>query len=170
MMLFSELAVAQGVELPDSWAYVAEAARRAGPTRMRANLAFFNSSVGDHGEFTDVREEELTVGYIFRAAFQNMTDNYERCAHRLITPSDPTPPWSNLVFSGGLGSEDRAASGAHRRPDSAWGTERLSFDRRHHVGTDGPGARVQRPVGDGGKKPPTASTRPMAGDAMIQPA
>jgi xylulokinase len=96
--LFSELAEAQGVTLADPWGYVGQAAALAGPTRMKANLAFFNSSCGDRGAFTDVREEELTVGHIFRAAFQNMTDNYHACALRI----SPGRDWGNLVFSGGL--------------------------------------------------------------------
>ncbi len=96
--LFSELAEAQGLALSDPWSYVGQAAAAAGPTRMQANLAFFNSSCGDHGAFTDVREEELTIGHVFRAAFQNMTDNYSACARRI----SPDQEWENLVFSGGL--------------------------------------------------------------------
>jgi sugar (pentulose or hexulose) kinase len=96
--LFSELAEAQGVTLADPWGYIGQAAAAAGPTRMKANLAFFNSSCGDRGSFTDVREEELTVGHIFRAAFQNMTDNYRACASRI----SPDHEWESLVFSGGL--------------------------------------------------------------------
>ncbi len=96
--LFSELAEAQGLTLSDPWCYVGQAAAATGPTRMRADLAFFNSSCGDRGAFTDVREEELTIGHIFRAAFQNMTDNYYTCARRI----SPGQEWENLVFSGGL--------------------------------------------------------------------
>jgi sugar (pentulose or hexulose) kinase len=96
--LLSELAEAQGVALADPWGYVGQAAAQAGPTRMRADLAFFNSSCGDRGAFTEIREEELTVGHIFRAAFQNMTDNYHACALRI----SPERGWESLVFSGGL--------------------------------------------------------------------
>ncbi len=96
--LFSELAEAQGLALSDPWGYIGRAAAAAGPTRMQANLAFFNSSCGDRGAFTDVREEELTIGHVFRAAFQNMTDNYYACARRI----SPDQEWESLVFSGGL--------------------------------------------------------------------
>jgi len=98
--LLSELAEAQGVALADPWPYITQAATRAGETQLRANLAFFNSSCGDHGEFTNIREEELTVGHLFRAGFQNMVDNYHASAHRLAP--DGKDAWSNLVFSGGL--------------------------------------------------------------------
>ncbi len=96
--LLSELAVAQGIDLSDPWPYITQAAEQAGDPRLRANLAFFNSSCGDHGEIVNIREEELTVGHLFRAAFQNMTDNYAASALRL----SPERAWRRLVFSGGL--------------------------------------------------------------------
>jgi sugar (pentulose or hexulose) kinase len=96
--LLSELAEAQKVTLADPWSYIAESAARVGPTQMRADLAFFNSSCGDHGELTNIREEELTVGHLFRAAFENMAGNYHANALRL----SPDRTWRNLVFSGGL--------------------------------------------------------------------
>jgi len=96
--LLSELAEAQKVELADPWPYIARAAAKAGRTDMRVNLAFFNSSCGDHGEITDIREMDMTVGHLFRAAFQNMADNYYACALRL----SPDKAWTNLVFSCGL--------------------------------------------------------------------
>ena len=96
--LLSELAQAQGVALPDPWGYIAEATGRVEAPHIRANLAFFNSSCGDHGELTNIREEELTVGHLFRAAFENMAGNYYANALRL----SPSRAWRNLVFSGGL--------------------------------------------------------------------
>jgi sugar (pentulose or hexulose) kinase len=96
--LLSELAVAQGIDLPDPWPYITQAADQVGDTHLRANLAFFNSSCGDHGEIANLREEELTVGHLFRAAFQNMANNYEASALRL----SPEKSWRRLVFSGGL--------------------------------------------------------------------
>lgn len=100
--LLSELAVGQGVAVPEPWEYISQRARRVGPTRMAANLAFFTSACGDHGEFTNLREEELTVGHLFRAAFQNMVDNYYRSAQRLRSGGAAAAPWRALVFSGGL--------------------------------------------------------------------
>jgi len=77
---------------------------------MRANIAFFYSACGDQGEFTHLREEELTVGHIFRAAFQNMADNYYDCALRLSADK----AWRNLVFSA-ADPEDRGAARANLR-------------------------------------------------------
>jgi sugar (pentulose or hexulose) kinase len=127
--LLTELAEAQvedsrqgRVALADPWPYIARAAAAAGPTALRVNLAFFTSSCGDRGEIANIREEELTVGHLFRAAFQNMTDNYYACALRLCNPvtwGSPEKSWrspstpltcacgpgagrAGLVFSGGL--------------------------------------------------------------------
>src|SRR5262249_46566614 len=96
--LFSELAASQNLTLDDPWPYIAYEATAAGPTQIGVNLSFYTSAVGDHGEFTNIHESELTIGHIFRAAFPNMADNYYRCARRL----SPAQEWNRLVFSGGL--------------------------------------------------------------------
>jgi sugar (pentulose or hexulose) kinase len=96
--LLSELAEAQNITLADPWPYISRTAAEVRNISIKANLAFFTSSCGDHGEITNIREEELTVGHLFRAAFQNMADNYLSSALLL----DPDRNWGNLVFSGGL--------------------------------------------------------------------
>ncbi len=98
IMLLSELAVAQGFALDDPWPYIIAQAEAASDPRLRLDLAFFNSAVGERGALTDIREDELSVGHVFRAAFRNMAENYLACALRL----SPTRDWSRLVFSGGL--------------------------------------------------------------------
>ncbi|MBN1642187.1 MAG: hypothetical protein JXA09_13210 [Anaerolineae bacterium] len=96
--LLSELAEAQGLSLGDPWPCIARSAAEAGATHMRVDLAFFDSSCGDRGAIAEIREAELTVGHLFRAAFQNVADNCYACALRL----SPEQAWRNLVFSGGL--------------------------------------------------------------------
>jgi sugar (pentulose or hexulose) kinase len=96
--LLSELALAEGHVLADPWGYISRAAAAASDPVMQANIAFFAGAVGDRGSLTDLREEEMTVGHLFRAAFRNMADNYYECAGRLT----PSPSWQRLVFSGGL--------------------------------------------------------------------
>ena len=96
--LLSELAVGQGITLSDPWGYIGRMAGQAGPTQMRADLAFFASDCGDRGAFTNLLEEELTVGHLFRAAFQNVADNCYASALRIAADRG----WRNLVFSGGL--------------------------------------------------------------------
>ncbi len=96
--LLTELAEAEGVRLRDSWGTIARLAAEAGPTDLRVNLAFFASLRGDRGEIANIREDNLTVGHLFRAAFQDMAENYHACARRL----SPAGAWERLVFSGGL--------------------------------------------------------------------
>ena len=112
MRLLSELAEAQDVRLADPWAYISQAASAVSGTRLQVDLAFFSSSCGDKGQIANIHEEELTVGHLFRAAFQNMADNYFASALRLapasaqrISPHKEhleARDWSRLVFSGGL--------------------------------------------------------------------
>jgi sugar (pentulose or hexulose) kinase len=98
VQLLSELAEAQDLSMADPWPYIALKAAEVGETEMHVDLAFFDSACGDHGDITHIREAELTVGHLFRAAFQNMANNYYACALRL----SPDQAWRNLVLSGGL--------------------------------------------------------------------
>jgi len=96
--LLSELATAQDIELSDPWAYITQEAAKVMPPKMRANLAFYSSASGDEGALTHLQEDELTVGHLFHAAFQSMSENYLTFAQRL----SPEKSWDGLVFSGGL--------------------------------------------------------------------
>jgi hypothetical protein len=55
--------------------------------------------MGEKGSIQNIRESNLTVGTLFRAAFANMAENYFACAERVW----PERAWKNIVFSGGLG-------------------------------------------------------------------
>jgi sugar (pentulose or hexulose) kinase len=96
--LLTEIATAQGVPLADPWAYITQAAARVSSPHMRAKLAFFASACGDAGELTNIVEDELTVGHLFRAAFESMADSYHTFARQL----SPEAAWRRIVFSGGL--------------------------------------------------------------------
>jgi hypothetical protein len=96
--LLSELAEAEGIILTDPWNYIAKAAAARPASDLDANLAFFPTPFGDSGSLTHLREENLNVGDLFRAAFVNMADNYHASALRL----SPVQGWRRLVFSGGL--------------------------------------------------------------------
>ncbi len=96
--LLSELADAQGVSLPDPWAYVERTSLARADTDLRMNLAFFPSSCGDRGSIDNITEGNLTIGDLFAAACENMAHNYFECAGRIAARH----PWSRLVFSGGL--------------------------------------------------------------------
>jgi sugar (pentulose or hexulose) kinase len=96
--LLGEVAEAQGVRLRDPWGYALEQAHRLPTTSLRVNPAFYASALGDQGAITNAREENLTVGHLFRAAFEGMADNYAQCARRVCPAGD----WRRLLFSGGV--------------------------------------------------------------------
>jgi sugar (pentulose or hexulose) kinase len=96
--LLTELAHGQGIELPDPWRYITEAAANVKATDLTVNLAFYDSFAGKEGQISHLREENISVGHLFYAAFQNMADNYYASALRL----SPNQSWRRLVFSGGL--------------------------------------------------------------------
>lgn len=96
--LLSELAEAEGVTLRDPWSYIAKATAAKTATELRARVTLFPTPVGDSGSLTNIQEENLTVGDLFRAAFINMAENYHSSAVRL----SPGQAWRRLVFSGGL--------------------------------------------------------------------
>ncbi|MBI5301355.1 MAG: hypothetical protein HY868_04390 [Chloroflexi bacterium] len=95
--VLTEIARAQNIEL-DAWEYITRQAAQVDATDLRVNLAFFASAVGERGAIEDIREDNLNVGHLFRAAFENMAENYFACAHRL----SPECAWERIVFSGGL--------------------------------------------------------------------
>ena len=96
--LLSELAAVEGHPIIDPWRWIIPAAEQATEPRLKAQISFFAGPMGDEGSLVNLREEEMTVGHLFRAAFHNMADNYRQCAERLPV----TEPWRKLVFSGGL--------------------------------------------------------------------
>ena len=95
--LLSEIPQAQGFEVQDPWRYIAEAAAVA-ETDLNVDLAFFEGPMGNRGEIRNITVDNLDVGSLFRAAFENMVDNYEVCASRL----SPGGEWNGLALSGGL--------------------------------------------------------------------
>ncbi|MEM7031676.1 MAG: FGGY family carbohydrate kinase [Chloroflexota bacterium] len=98
LRLLHEFAVAQNVDHGDPWPYIIEAVEAVPTTDLDVDLAFFASPVGDQGSLTGIREDNLTVGHLFRASFQQMAKTYFTCALRL----SPEQAWQQIVFSGGL--------------------------------------------------------------------
>ncbi len=95
--LLSEIPHAQGLEVEDSWLYITKAAAAA-ETELNVDLSFFEGPMGSRGEIRNIAVDNLNVGTLFRAAFDNMANNYEVCASRL----SPEEDWNGLVLSGGL--------------------------------------------------------------------
>ncbi|HSR10318.1 MAG TPA: hypothetical protein VLS90_02660, partial [Thermodesulfobacteriota bacterium] len=98
LRLLTELPRAQGFDPADPWPYISRAAAGIEETRLKANLTFFPTPLGDAGSLSNITEENLTVGDLFRAAFTNMAENFYTAAAHL----SPGRDWTRLVFSGGL--------------------------------------------------------------------
>ncbi|MDA0814636.1 MAG: FGGY-family carbohydrate kinase, partial [Verrucomicrobia bacterium] len=109
MKLLTELAERVGSPLSDPWNLVQHAVDEIPDTDLAIDLSFFNS--GRHsrqGSLTNIREDNLTVGHVFRAAFASMASDYQRHAAGLPSIIDekggakPSKQWDRLVFSGGI--------------------------------------------------------------------
>jgi sugar (pentulose or hexulose) kinase len=96
--LLSELNTAQGVALRDPWDYIHAEAAGADGGGLQVDPAFYSSNMGNRGAVLNLREENMTIGHLFRAMFSGMADNYATCADRIAPQRD----WSRLVFSGGV--------------------------------------------------------------------
>ena len=96
--LLSELSNAEDIALRDPWGYIAQSVAKVKQTDLKANISFFPGPCGEFGFITNIQENNLSVGTLFKAAFDNMADNYFNCALRIW----PDRSWENIVFSGGL--------------------------------------------------------------------
>jgi sugar (pentulose or hexulose) kinase len=96
--LLTEIGRAGGQAGPDPWDCIEQAVERVGTSDLEVDLAFYAGALGDRGRIANIREDNLTVGHLFAAAFRAMADNYAACAARL----SPGRDWRRIVFSGGL--------------------------------------------------------------------
>ena len=101
--LVSTLAVANADSVPDPWPQILRAAEAAGTSDLSVDLSFFEGPMGSRGAIDNISLENLSLGSLFRAAFENMADNYAECAHRL----SPSAGYKGLVLSGGLVRKSR---------------------------------------------------------------
>ncbi len=67
-------------------------------TDLKVDLSFFDSAYGQFGGISNMREDNMTVGHLFRASLENIVDNCHQSALRISGKQQ----WTNLVFSGGL--------------------------------------------------------------------
>ena len=93
----TEIARSQKIDLADPWPYINQAVKAAA-CELEVDLAFFAGPVGNRGALRNITVENLNVGNLFRAAYQNMADNYDRCSRRLSVDKK----WDRVVISGGL--------------------------------------------------------------------
>jgi sugar (pentulose or hexulose) kinase len=82
----------------DSWQAIRDAVERVPEPELEVDLSFFEGSTGRHGSIGNIREENLSVGHLFAAAFRSMAREYARAVQRL----SPRREWDRVIFSGGL--------------------------------------------------------------------
>ncbi len=106
MGLLTELPNREESPLADPWKLVQYAVDEIPDTDLTVDLSFFNNGRrSQHGSLTNIREDNLTVGHLFRAAFASMASDYQRHAASLPSISDgkeAANQWHRLVFSGGI--------------------------------------------------------------------
>lgn len=98
MRLLSELAHAEGQTLPHAWDNALRLAEAVDSTDLTVDLSFFAGATGSQGAISQIREDNLSVGHLFHAAFAHMAQNYAAFAVKL----SPQRNWQRIVFSGGL--------------------------------------------------------------------
>lgn len=100
LQLLTELASRAGTPVADPWTLVQEAVEEIDSTDLKIDMSFFqnrrNRSGG--GAVTEITEENLTLGHLFRAAFGQMAADYKAQASRLPGADE----LSGIVFSGGI--------------------------------------------------------------------
>jgi sugar (pentulose or hexulose) kinase len=80
------------------WRRIEEAVASVPATDVRASIAFYPGPCGHGGFLNNLRDDNLTIGHVFRAVFESMAGNYAACGRRL----QPERPVERLVFSGGV--------------------------------------------------------------------
>jgi len=94
--LLTELARSQDLVLEDPWHYILSEVQKT-DTDLGVELTFFPGPMGERGQIHNISLENFSVGPLFRAAFENMADNYKAAANRLTSGQV-----EKLVLSGGL--------------------------------------------------------------------
>jgi sugar (pentulose or hexulose) kinase len=105
--LLDEFGRSRRLPLRDPWRYVERAAARTESADLRVDLNVFAGRHLNGGGIFNLRESNLTVGHLFRAAFEHMADNYHAAAMKL----DRDAAWKRLVFSGGVVSRSTLLQG-----------------------------------------------------------
>jgi xylulokinase len=93
--MFTELS---GMSEDDAWPKIDAAVARVASTDLRAAISFFPGPCGDRGFLENLHDGNLSIGHVFRAAFESMARNYLACIRRI----DPGGRAQRLVFTGGV--------------------------------------------------------------------
>lgn len=96
--LLTELPREMGFASDDPWNAINRLVANTPKTDLYSKLTFFPGPLGARGEISNISIENLRVGDLFRAAYENMAANYEVAADLL----GATGKYDRIAFSGGL--------------------------------------------------------------------
>jgi sugar (pentulose or hexulose) kinase len=91
------------IDVSNIWSFIESRVECVPETDLEVNVSFFPSACGNRGHISNINEDNLSIGHLFRAAFENMADNYQMSAMKL--PGSES--WQKIIFSGGLASHSK---------------------------------------------------------------
>lgn len=93
--LVSELSDVRNDEI---WQKISDKVKECRESDLEIDLSFFDSATGNHGFISNIVENNLSVGNIFRAAIEQMAETYHSIVQQMSDQND----FDEIVFSGGL--------------------------------------------------------------------
>ncbi len=96
--LLTELAGPRGEVQSEVWHRIGRAVENVRETDLKVSLSFFSGPAGERGGIENISLENCTAGHLFRAAMNNMADNYVKAAGVLAASTS----WDRILISGGL--------------------------------------------------------------------
>lgn len=95
--LLTELSREEGFAPRHPWETIVRHMRHVKKSNLRVDLAFFDGPLGSSGQISGITTDNLSVGSLFLAAFENMADNFLSVSKYLDNPR-----WTEIVVSGGM--------------------------------------------------------------------
>jgi xylulokinase len=101
MDLLTEISANQGLNSDGAWDCFFEQAEATECSDLEVNLALFPSPIPGPGGILNMREDNVSVGHIARACFEQMSAYYEMLSRRI----EPNRDWQRIVLSGGISNK-----------------------------------------------------------------
>lgn len=95
--LFEELCPPNFCSRERNWGLISKKTNYIQEVAAKVDISFFPCATGTEGSIMNLKEEELTIGHLFLAAFRSMAENYANAADKLAPGKADI-----VVLSGGL--------------------------------------------------------------------
>ena len=99
--LLTELGRLSGNNVSEPWKWIDAEVTSVRHTGLTVDLGFYPGPCAENGQISNISEKNLTVGTVFRAAFDSMAANYLATASRIW----PDHFWQGVILSGGLANK-----------------------------------------------------------------